>query len=302
MRLNQFEFIVALEACGSLSKAAEQLFISQPSISKAIKELEDEIGYDILRRTKTGVEFTEAGTQVLQLAKEIIERVEKIKNLQMTVDESICGKISLGATRFWGIDIFSLVVMGLKEQYPNVAIQFHEDFSDNIIDDVQNGLLDLGIFMMYSTDQEELLKNITESGLEYQMLFTDQVKLYANAQHNLHKKKEIYMKDVVQYPYVTGGNATVAKYIEHFLQSYGYQQEVEIISNQQMRLRYLITKDAFTSMPERAYQESSECQKALKLLPVQDLQWNCQVGVVYRGDTQNALQKVVLARLQEKIK
>lgn len=302
MRLNQFEFIVALEACGSLSKVAEQLFISQPSISKAIKELEDEIGYAVLRRTKTGVEFTEAGTQVLQLAKEIIERVEKIKNLQMKVDESICGKISLGATRFWGVDIFSLVVMGLKEQYPNVAVQFHEDFSDKIIADVQTGCLDLGIFMMYSTDQEETLKNITDNGLVYQRLFTDQVKLYANAQHRLHEKREVYMKDIVQYPYVTGGNATVARYIKQFLQSYGYQQEVEIISNQQMRLRYMMTQDVFTSMPERAYQESSECQRVLKLLPVVDLNWDCQVGVVYRPDNGNPLKALVLTKLEEKIR
>lgn len=69
-----------------------------------------------------------------------------------------------------------------------------------------------------------------------------------------------------------------------------------------MRLRYMMTQDVFTSMPERAYQESSECQRVLKLLPVVDLNWDCQVGVVYRPDNGNPLKALVLTKLEEKIK
>ena len=81
MRLNQFEMIVALEHCSSLSEAAEKLYMTQPSISKAIRELEEEVGYDILKRKKDGVAFTENGKEVLRLSKEILDNVEKIRDL-----------------------------------------------------------------------------------------------------------------------------------------------------------------------------------------------------------------------------
>lgn len=299
MRLNQFEMIVALENCESLSEASEKLYISQPSISKAIRELEEEVGYTILKRTKNGVQFTELGNQVLCYAKEIMERIERVKQLGLKVDENICGKILLGATRFWGSDIFSLVILGLKEQYPNVTIQFQEDFSSSIVENVRNEQLDFGIIMLYSTDEEETLHYIESQNLQYQRLFADHVGLYANMHHELHKKTEIYMKDVMEYPYVTGGNAAVANSIAEFFHSYGYKREIEIISNRQMRLQYLLTHNVFTSMPERAYAGSIESQKMLKRLPVLDLHWDCQVGVVYRRENWNNLKETVLKRLQE---
>lgn len=302
MRLNQFEMIAALEACDSLSEASEKLYISQPSISKAIRELEEEIGCTILKRTKTGVEFTEQGMQVLQYAKEILERIDKIKQLQFMRDETIFGTLSFGVTRFWSSDIFSRVILGFKDQYPNVAIQFHEGYSSDIIDDVKNNRLNFGIIMVYSTDEAAMMQKIVQSGLEYQILFSDEVRLYANYKHPLSKKAEVYMKEVVSYSYITGGNAAIADYSKQLLQSYGYQKEIEMISNQRLLLRYLSNNEAFTSMPERVYQESAECQRVLKLLPVCDLSWHCQVGVVYRAREWSPLENLVLKRLQERLK
>lgn len=302
MRLNQFEMIAALEACGSLSEASEKLYISQPSISKAIRELEEEIGCTILKRTKTGVEFTEQGLQVLQYAKEILERIEKIKQLQFVRDETLSGTLSFGVTRFWSSDIFSRVILGFKEQYPNVAIQFHEGYSSDIINDVESNRLDFGIIMVYSTDETATMQRVVQSGLEYQTLFSDEVRLYANHKHPLSQKTEIYMKEVVSYSYITGGNAAIADYSKQLLQQYGYQKDIEMISNQRLLLRYLSDNLAFTSMPERVYQESAECQRVLKLLPVCDLEWHCQVGVVYRTRQWSSLESLVLKRLQERLK
>lgn len=301
MRLNQFEIIVALEACESLSEVAEKLYITQPSISKAMKELEDEVGYAILKRTKSGVVFTELGMQVLQYAKEILERVERIKHLQIVVDERVKGTIALGVTRFWGSDIFSCVVMGLKEQYPNLSIQFHEGYSNDIIKDVQNHVLDIGVIMMYSTDQKAALQMIAQTELQYEMLFADVVGLYAAKNHKLHRKCNLTMAEVIAYPYVTGGSTVVAEYSKQLLQSYGYQREIEIINNQHLLLQYLRTQEAFTSMPEQIYAENIEYQKNLKAISVQDLHWNCQVGVVYRPNDENLLESIVLDRLREKL-
>ena len=83
MRLNQFEFLIALEEYGSFSKAAQVLFISQPSLSAAIKELETELGVTLLERSRKGVTFTEKGEQVLQEARKIEESVGRIKRIAL---------------------------------------------------------------------------------------------------------------------------------------------------------------------------------------------------------------------------
>ena len=63
MRLNQFKYLIALEESGSFSKAAQVLFISQPSLSAAMKELEDELGFEIIRRSKKSVQQNSRSNQ-----------------------------------------------------------------------------------------------------------------------------------------------------------------------------------------------------------------------------------------------
>lgn len=302
MRLNQFEMIAALEVCASLSEASEKLYISQPSISKAIRELEDEVGYPIIKRTKNGVEFTEQGQQVLLYSKEILECVNKIRRLQNIVDEDLTGIVSFGVAKMWGAEIFQKVFIRLKTQYPNILLHYYEGYSSDIIAKVENRQLDLGIIMMYSTDQEIFQKTIETSGLQYELLFIDEVKLYAGIKHELHKQgRALSMAQVVKYPYVTGGNIMVADCSKKLLRSYGYKSEIEIINNQQLLLQYLTAQQAFTSMPERIYAENIEYQKVLKEVFVQDLDWNCQVGFVYQNREWSSVEKVMMSRLKEKL-
>ena len=68
MRLNQFEYLLALQRHGNFSRAAEELYVTQPSISVAIRELEEELGYALLLRSKKGVSFTAEGLIVLEKA------------------------------------------------------------------------------------------------------------------------------------------------------------------------------------------------------------------------------------------
>lgn len=302
MRLNQFEMIAALESCGSLSEVAEKLFISQPSISKGIQEFEDEIGYEILKRTKNGVEFTEQGKQVLIYAKQILGCIDKIKKLNSKVDNQFTGTISVGIAKLWSSEIFVKVFMGLKEQYPNLVLRFYESNSADIIDQVGNKQLEYGVIMMYSTDQVFLQKLIEQHKLQYEVLFNNRVCLYVGKKHPLCRQDKIMMEHIVQYPYITSGNSMITAYSERLLQSYGYQKNIEIVNNQQLLLQYLLTQDAFTSMPERVYQESEEYRKYLKQLFVQDLTWHCQVGVVYRAWEWSPLESLVLKRLQERLK
>lgn len=300
MRLNQFEMIVALERCGSLSQAAEALYMSQPSISKAIRELEDELGYDVLIRKKDGVAFTAKGNEVLAMSKEILAIIGHMRSLGDAVDDSVTDSIAIGGTRFLAKRIFA-VIMEIKAQYPNVTIQLSEQFSSEVIEGVRDGALDLGIVMMYSSDAAEMLAAIEAAGLEYTPIYDDSVGLYVKPQHPLHGAGPVALEQVLDYPYVTGGNGMVAKSIADFFRERGYEKRVELISNAQLRLQYLYERDAVISLPSRVYGASADYRRALTLLEVAGLDWQCQVGLVHREGALSPLLEQVMARLVREI-
>lgn len=302
MRLNQFEMIVALEHCSSLSEAAEKLYMTQPSISKAIRELEEEVGYDILKRKKDGVAFTENGKEVLRLSKEILDNVEKIRNLKQQVDESVVGAISLAGSGYYADKVFSLLVIPLKTKYPNLSVRVVEMFSIDTVKAAGEGRLDFGVVMMYCNDRDSLMHAIQKNGLAYENCFTDYVGIYARRSHPLHKQEHLTMRDVLRYPYVTGGSRNSVEHVYQQLAEYGYDHEVEIISNLQHRLLYLISHDAVTTMPEEAYEGSNEWKKQLKPLHVKDFDWWCEVGLVYKPENMTSLKERLLAEMLEKLR
>lgn len=302
MRLNQFEMIVALEHCSSLSEAAEKLYMTQPSISKAIRELEEEVGYDILKRKKDGVAFTENGKEVLRLSKEILDNVEKIRNLKQQVDESVVGAISLAGSGYYVDKVFSLLVIPLKTKYPNLSVRVVEMFSIDTVKAAGEGRLDFGVVMMYCNDRDSLMQAIRKNGLAYENCFTDYVGIYARRSHPLHKQEHLTMRDVLRYPYVTGGSRNSVEHVYQQLAEYGYDHEVEIISNLQHRLLYLISHDAVTTMPEEAYEGSNEWKKQLKPLHVKDFDWWCEVGLVYKPENMTPLKERLLAEMLEKLR
>lgn len=81
MRLEQFQYVVEIAKCCSMSKAAKQLFLSQPALSTAISNLESELGFQIFQRSFQGVALTEKGKKSLEVSKRVIEQLEVIPSI-----------------------------------------------------------------------------------------------------------------------------------------------------------------------------------------------------------------------------
>ena len=83
MRISQFEYLVSLEKYKSFSKTAQHIFVAQSSISQAVKELEDEMGFMIIRRSNKGISFTPQGKLVLDKAKKIMQEIESLEEMKL---------------------------------------------------------------------------------------------------------------------------------------------------------------------------------------------------------------------------
>ena len=142
MRLNQFRFLVALKKYGTISKAAQQLYISQPSLSAAIREMEEELGFEVVKRTRKGVVFTAKGEQVLERSQNILMEVEEILKLSTQSTESYQGTLSVGCVPYVYHSIILDTLMDMKEKYPKITTRLTEDNSYKLAEQVHQQELD----------------------------------------------------------------------------------------------------------------------------------------------------------------
>ena len=98
MNLNQFKYLLAIYQWGSITKAAQELFVAAPSVSSAMKELEEELGYSLMVRHRNGVTFTEQGEAAVRIIREIESQIAQLKKLDCLDGASLTGQVTLGGT------------------------------------------------------------------------------------------------------------------------------------------------------------------------------------------------------------
>lgn len=145
MDIRHLEYFSEVAKHLSFTKAASTLHVSQPSISKAIQNLESELGVQLFYRSPKQLELTDAGKAVLVNAKNVLEAFKNL-TLELTdIAELKKGEISIGIPPIMGAAFFSKLVSQYKEIYPLVKIHLTEVGSKKIKEGVEDGSLDIGL-------------------------------------------------------------------------------------------------------------------------------------------------------------
>lgn len=145
MEIRQLEYFIEVARQKSFSKAAEALHVSQPSISKAIKELENQLGSVLFYRNTKNVELTDAGEAILEQAQQIISSFQNINAQLRGITQMQTGKIHIGLPPITGVSGFAQLLGRFKSEYPNIQINLYEYGSKKIEMGIQDGSLDMGI-------------------------------------------------------------------------------------------------------------------------------------------------------------
>lgn len=187
MEIRHLECFVAVAHSESFTKAAEEIHVSQPSISKMIKEIETQVGTELFYRDTKHVELTDAGRAFLEQAQQI---VALFQNLNHGLDEKMeeqGGKIRIGFPPITSVTIFSHVLGVFKQEHPNVEIYLFEYGSKEIEKGIQEGELDIGIV---STP-------VTNADL-YDMfwLTRDSLQLVLHPEHRLVRSPDVKISDL----------------------------------------------------------------------------------------------------------
>lgn len=196
MDIRNLECFIEVARHKNFSKAAEMMYISQPSISRAIKELEGQFGVTLLYRDTKSVELTDAGEIILKQAQEIVSSYQNITAQLGGLQKMQIGKIYIGLPPITAIATFSHLLSAFGQEYPNIHINLYEFGPKKVEIAVQDGLLDIGVFtpeesdelyekIWFEEDPLEVIMHPTNplaknNRIDYEMLGTEQFILFNN--------------------------------------------------------------------------------------------------------------------------
>lgn len=226
MTLNQLRYVIALSKENSINEAAKKLFISQPTLTASLKSLEQEIGFDIFLRNKSGISLTVKGTEFLGYAKAVIEQYD-------ILDAKYISKKSIKRTFHVSMQHYTFAVNAFVEvinQYGMDEYEFeiHETKTYEVIDNVKNQKSEIGVLYMNDYNRTVLGKILNDAGLVFTPLFECGIYAYMSKKNPLASSKEITMNDLDEYPCLAfaQGDYNSFYFAEEVLSTYEYKRLV----------------------------------------------------------------------------
>lgn len=202
MTLQQFRYIVEVSKHNSISKAASALYVTQPSISKAIQEIESELGITVLDRTNKGVVFTKEGTELLFYAKMILEQTESVAyhfNRQKMINIT---KFSISSQHYgFAIEAVANFMNYFAERKYELTIR--EGKTTDVIDDVYTSKSILGILSLTDLNKGFFERYFTSNSLVFTPLASLKQHVFLRKEHPLANFKSITLEQLKNYPYLT---------------------------------------------------------------------------------------------------
>lgn len=185
MNIQQLEYIVAVYQYGNFAKAAEKCFVTQPTLSMMIKKMEEELGIIIFDRNKNPITPTETGIKIIQHAQKILNDVNDLKNITIQSKTDNKGKLKLGIIPTIAPYLLPLVLHSFAKKYPDIILEIYEITTDELTEQIEKGLLDLGI----------LSTPLNNPYLLEKKMFVEKFFIYTSDKF-LHKKKKLKISDL----------------------------------------------------------------------------------------------------------
>lgn len=147
MEFRVLQYFLAIAREETISKAAESLHITQPTLSRQMKGLEEQLGKQLFIRGNRKINLTEEGILLRQRAEEIISLVEKTESEIMHSDTTISGDIYIGSGETEGMRILAKVIDTCHKEYPKIKFHLYSGNSQDVVEKIENGLIDFGVLI-----------------------------------------------------------------------------------------------------------------------------------------------------------
>ena len=213
MTLKQMQYALVTAKCASLSEAAKVLYVSQPSVSEAIKKLEEELGFAIFRRERTGMIITKKGEEFLCAVQSIIDQVADIeKQYKHAEQQEVVTSISVIHYFFMG-EVFAQMVNQLeREQVSAYQLRLIDAGTLEVIRHVADGNSELGIISYTDHNRAHIMRELRTSSLDCYEIISARLCAFLRGSHPLADRTQITMKDLEPYPYASIWQSSSTQY------------------------------------------------------------------------------------------
>ena len=199
MNIQQLRYVVAIANSGTFREAAEKMYVSQPSLSISVRDLEKELGFKIFRRTSSGTFLTRRGMEFYEKAQELVKGFDIFQN-QYANPEEEKDEFSIASQHY---DFLPPTITAFSERYPDYKnFRIFESTTVQILDEVAQGHSEIGIIYLNNQNKKGIMQRVEKLGLEVIELIPFHTHIYLRVGHPLAQKEELVMEDLADLPTV----------------------------------------------------------------------------------------------------
>lgn len=245
MTLQQLKYTITIADSKSMNEAAKKLFISQPSLSSSIHDLEEEIGTELFIRNNRGVVPTPDGLEFIGYARQVVEQYRLLEDRYVDKKE-IKKKFSV-STQHYTFAVKAFVELVKKIGMDEYECAVHETKTYDVIQDVKTFQSEIGILYLNDFNSQMLQKIFRENDLEFTELFSCKTYVYLWKGNPLASKKLITMEDLEEYPCLSfeQGSNNAFYFAEEVLSTYDYKRIIKA-NDRATLLNLMVGLNAYT--------------------------------------------------------
>lgn len=201
MTLQQLKYVIEIANRGSMNEAAKRLFISQPSLSNAIRDLEEELRITIFARTNKGITLTTEGVEFLGYARQVVEQAELLENRYLDAPPS--PQHFSVSTQHYAFAVNAFVQLVREYGQDEYEFALRETKTYEIIEDVKSLRSEIGILYLNEFNSKVINKLLKAANLQFHSLFTAKPHIFISIHNPLAKQSIVTIDQLHHYPYLS---------------------------------------------------------------------------------------------------
>ncbi|MGY3749521.1 LysR family transcriptional regulator [Vagococcus acidifermentans] len=228
MRIQQLEYLEKIAELGSINEAAKSLFLSQPTLSNAVKELENEMGICLFHRSKLGVSLTEEGKEFLAYAKQVIDQVDLLEKRYKHKNKRT-SRLSI-SSQHYAFSVHAFVEFIHAYEDDSYQFTLRETETQNILEDVATFRSEIGILFLNDFNRQILEKLFEEKNLVFSSLFYAAPHIFISKDNPLAGKQSVSLKELEDLPFLSfeQGNSNSFYFAEEILSTRSYKKHIKV--------------------------------------------------------------------------
>ena len=222
MEIRVLKYFLAVAREENITRAAALLHITQPTLSRQLMQMEEELGIKLFRRSKHSIVLTEEGMLLRRRAQEIVDLAEKTEKELLYQEENIVGEIAIGCGETKNMKPLSEMIASFQQQYPNVSFDIYTAIADDVKEKLNHGILDMGL----------LLEPVEISKYHFvKMPFKEVLNILMRQDNPLAQKQKITPHDLIDVSLILPKRQSVLNEIENWFEEEREKMKVACTCN-----------------------------------------------------------------------